>query len=94
MSTFLVVFGKDLSVMKTLGHGWHLVAHPNGPAIARSEGWTYIGHLARESTDQNDEVPSARIAMLEQIREINPTLANSVERMEARKAGGSQMPVV
>ena len=59
-SDLLCVWKEQYPVIKTLGHGWHLVAHPNGPAIARAENWQYLGHLANHWTNKaQDDVPPA-----------------------------------
>lgn len=58
-SDLLCVWKEQYPIIKSLGHGWHLVAHPNGPAIARAENWQYLGHLAKHWTDDQDDVPPA-----------------------------------
>lgn len=53
----LTVFEQPYPVIKDLGYGWFLVAHPNGPAIARSRNWQYLGHLFRIDEQIDDCVP-------------------------------------
>lgn len=55
----LCVWNTSYPIIKSLGNGWHLVAHPNGPAIARADNWQYLGHLAKHWTDNQDDVPPA-----------------------------------
>ena len=49
----LDVFGYKLPILADLKEGWYLVAHPNGPAIAKKYGFDFIGSLAHPC----DEVP-------------------------------------
>ena len=49
----LDVFGYNLPILADLKEGWYLVAHPNGPAIAKKYGFDFIGSLAHPC----DEVP-------------------------------------
>lgn len=65
---WLGIWGKQYPIIKPLGNGWHLVAHPNGPAIARTDNWNYLGHLAHHWTNDQDEVPpSIRSAALQEL---------------------------
>ena len=58
-SAVLCVWKERYPIIQSLGYGWHLVAHPNGPAIARAENWQYLGHLAKHPTSDDDCVPDA-----------------------------------
>lgn len=55
----LCIWNIQYTIIKSIGNGWYLIAHPNGPAIARAKNWQYLGHIAKHPTDTDDCVPSA-----------------------------------
>ncbi len=67
MKTFRTL-GTDYPVIKTLGRGWHLVAHQNGPAIAKvwdddAEGGL-LASPARPHEDLPEDIRTAAVEAL------------------------------
>jgi len=68
--TTLVILKAAYPILRPLGEGWHLIAHPNGPAIARSDSWQYMGHLSGFQIGVTDLVPaSVRHAAIDALME-------------------------
>lgn len=89
-SALLCVWKEQYPIIKALGNGWHLVAHQNGPAIARADNWQYLGHLAKHWTDDQDDVPPAiRYAAVEALMDWAVKQPTWPTHNDQAKAGGA-----
>ncbi len=58
MPDTLKVFGDEYPIIKSFEDGWHLVMHPNGPAIGKSFG-NPDGGLLASLEHSHDDVPES-----------------------------------